>query len=213
VGVAIVAVTLLLALVACSDDSSKTSGPAPSPSDLANAQVIGAWKLALTVDSLTPPALDPNVKQGDKLTRLYDLGRGCNVDTTDCKVVRDTAAGKSDEIWTRAGPTLTYSAQGPVTVSCNKDGTDTPVDYIARATFTLTVTDAIQVGDQWVATDLAYTRKAELVPSGTGASVGCPSGTQVESGTAVPTSGTASPNTSAAPNSSTAPSVTPTSGP
>ncbi len=48
------------------------------------------------------------------------------------------------------------------------------------------ITDAVQVGETWTATELAYKRTAEFAPDGAAAAKGCPTGTQTESGTGVP---------------------------
>ncbi len=185
-GSALALVALLVGLAACGDDSSKSSAPEPTPDDLAGASVTGEWTVTLTIDTQTPPVLDDSVKAGDTLTRQYVLSGGCNVDTVDCEVRRQSAAGESTEVWTRTGAKLTYHNEAPVTLECSIDGTDTPVDYTARVTFTLEVTDAIQVGDTWMATELDYKRNAELVPGSAAAEKGCPTGTQTESGTGVP---------------------------
>ena len=63
------------------------------------------------------------------------------------------------------GSKLTYHVDAPVTLACTIDGKETPVDYDGSATFTLDVTDAQQVGETWLATELAYARDATLTPA------------------------------------------------
>ncbi len=179
-------VVLLVGLAACGDDSSTSSSPAPTPDDLASASVTGTWVVTLTVDTQTPPVLDDSVKKGDTVTRQYVFAGGCNVDTVDCEVQRQSSAGQSNEVWTRTGATLTYHNEATVPLTCAIDGADTSVDHTARVTFTLEITDAVQVGEAWTATELAYKRTAELEPSAAAAAKGCPTGTQTESGTGVP---------------------------
>ena len=84
------------------------------------------------------------------------------------------------------GSKLTYHVDAPVTLACTIDGKDTPVDYAASATFTLEVTDAEQVGETWMATELAYTRDCDADAGAAAAAKGCPTGKQTESGTGVP---------------------------
>jgi hypothetical protein len=179
-------VALLVGLAACGDDSSTSSRPVPTPEDLASASVTGTWAVTLTVDTQTPPVLDNSVEKGATVTRQYVFAGGCNVDTVDCEVQRQSSAGQSNEVWTRAGATLSYHNEGTVALPCTIDGADTSVDHTARVTFTLEITDAVQVGETWTATELAYKRTAELAPSAAAAAKGCPTGTQTESGTGVP---------------------------
>ncbi len=196
-------VAVLLSLAACSDDSSSASTtPAASAEDLAKAQVSGDWAVTLTIDSQTPPLLDERIKLGDTLTRRYVIATGCDIDTVDCKVNRESGVGTSSEVWTRSGPALRLHVDAPVTVSCIIDGEDTPVDYTARVDFTLEVTGAVQVGDDWTATSLAYKRSADLLPSDAAAAKGCKAGSQTESGSAAPS--TTSPVTTAAGPATTA---------
>lgn len=162
----------------------------------------GDWAVTLTIDSQTPPLLDERIKLGDTLTRRYVLATACDLDTVDCKVSRESGAGTSSEVWMRSGPVLRLHVDAPVTVFCVVDGTDTPVDYTARVDFTLEVTDAVQVGDDWTATSLAYKRSADLLPSDAAAAQGCKPGSQTESGSATPT--TTSPVTTAASPATTA---------
>ncbi len=162
--------------------------------------------MTLNVDSQSPPVLDNSLKVGDEVTRQYLIAGGCNVDTVDCKVARQSGAGNSTERWTREGSKLTYHVDAPVTLPCTIDGKETPVDYDASATFTLEVTDAQQVGETWLATELAYSRDATLTPSATAAAKGCPTGKQTESGTGVPAEPSAA--TTAAPATTTASSTT-----
>ena len=71
---------------------------------------------------------------------------------------------------------LRLHVEAPVTVSCIIDGVDTPVDYTATVDFSLEVTDAVQVGDGWTATALAYKRNAKIEPSPDAAAKGCHDG-------------------------------------
>jgi hypothetical protein len=199
--------SLALALAACGDDSSKSAVPTPTAADLAGASVTGDWAVTLKIDSQSPPVLDDSLKVGDEVTREYVIAGGCNVDTVDCHVTRQSGAGSSTEVWTREGPKLTYHVEAPVTLPCTIDGKETPVDYNVTATFTLEVTDAQQVGESWLATELAYTRDADLTPGATAAAKGCPTGKQTESGTGVPAQ--SSPATTGAPTTG----ATQTSGP
>ena len=116
----------------------------------------GDWAITLTIDTQTPPALDERLKQGDTVTRRYVLATGCDVDSPDCKVNRESGVGTSSEVWSRTGPLLRLHVEAPVTVSCVIDGEDTPVEYTATVDFSLEVTDAVAVGDGWTATSLAY---------------------------------------------------------
>jgi hypothetical protein len=198
--------SLIFGLAACSsDDSAKSAGSAPAAADLAHASVIGEWAVKLKIDSQSPPVLDKSLKVGDEVTRQYVLEGGCNVDTVDCTVKRQSSAGESTEVWTREGPKLTYHVEAPVTLACTIDGKATPVAYDVSATFTLEVADAQQVGESWLATELAYTRDADLTPGATAAAKGCPTGKQTESGTGVPAQ--SSPATSAAPTTSATPTT------
>ena len=124
----------------------------------------GDWAITLTIDTQTPPALDERLKQGDTITRRYVLATGCDVDTPDCKVNRESGVGTSSEVWSRTGPMLRLHVEAPVTVSCVIDGEDTPVEYTATVDFSLEVTDAVAVGDGWTATSLAYDRTADIEP-------------------------------------------------
>jgi hypothetical protein len=180
---AVVAVTAALSLAACSDDSSSASTtPAPTAEDLAQARVSGDWAITLTIDTQTPPALDERLKQGDTVTRRYVLATGCDVDSPDCKVSRESGVGTSSEVWSRTGPLLRLHVEAPVTVSCVIDGEDTPVEYTATVDFSLEVTDAVAVGDGWTATSLAYDRTADIEPGPDAAAKGCKPGSQTESG-------------------------------
>jgi hypothetical protein len=191
-------VALIVGLTACGDDSSKSTVPEPTAADLASASVTGQWAVTLKVDSQSPPVLDESLKVGDEVTREYLIAGGCTVDAVQCKVARQSSAGTSTEVWTRQGSKLTYHVDAPVTLPCTIDGKETPVDYAVSATFTLEVTDAQQVGETWLATELAYARDATLTPSATAAAKGCPTGKQTESGTGVPSQ--SSPATTAAPS-------------
>ena len=53
--------------------------------------------MTLNVDSQSPPVLDNSLKVGDEVTRQYLIAGGCNVDTVDCKVARQSGAGNSTE--------------------------------------------------------------------------------------------------------------------
>jgi hypothetical protein len=198
---------LILGLSACGDDSSTATAPVPTADDLAGASVIGKWGVTLKIDSQAPPVLDTSLEVGDEVTREYELTGGCDVDTVDCNVKRQSGAGESTEVWTRQGSKLTYHVEAPVTLSCTIDGTDTPVDYSVSATFTLEVTDAQQVGEKWLATELAYTRDADLTPGTAAAAKGCPTGKQTESGTGVPAP--ASATTTAVPTTAASPTTGP----
>ena len=175
----------------------------------------GDWAVTLTIDTQTPPVLDDRIELGDTLTRHYVLSTACDSDTVDCKVNRESGVGTSSEVWTRTGSTLRLHVDAPVTVSCIIDGKDTPVQYDASVDFTLEVTDAVQVGDDWTATHLAYTRSAALAPGADAAAKGCKPGSQTESGAG--TQASPSPVTTAAGSATTAPPGTtaaiPTSGP
>jgi len=188
---------LTVVLSACGDDGSKSAVPVPAATDLATASVTGEWAVKLKIDSQSPPVLDSSLKAGDEVTREYVIAGGCNVDTVDCKVARQSGAGNSTEVWTREGSKLTYQVQAPVSLPCTIDGKETPVEYAVRATFTLEVTDAQQVGETWLATELTYARDATLTPTATAAAQGCPTGKQTESGTGVPAQ--SSPTTTAVP--------------
>jgi hypothetical protein len=178
------AVASALVLSACGgdDSSSEDTLPQPSEADLASADVSGRWTVTITIDTQEPPVLDDSIAVGDVLERQFVLGNGCNVDTSDCRVDRESAAGQSSEIWTRQGDVLTYQVEAPVSLLCEVDGDEKQTEHTARATITLTVTDAILLGDDWTATEMAYAREAELVPI----TEGCPTGVQTETGTAVP---------------------------
>ena len=145
--------------------------------------------MTITIDTQTPPPIDEAIAVGDVLERQFVLGNGCNVDTGDCSVNRESAAGPSTETWTRQGAVLTYHIEAPVSAPCVVEGEEKAIEHTARATTTLTVTDAVLLGDEWTATEMTYSRDAEVVPT----TEGCPTGTQTESGTAVP--GTAVPDT------------------
>jgi hypothetical protein len=196
----IASVALTTGLVACSSDdsSSATTAPVASAEDLAQAQVSGDWAVTLTIDTLTPPALDERIQLGDTLTRRYVLATGCDVpDTVDCKVARESGVGTSSEVWTRKGATLTYHVVAPVTVACVIDGTDTPTDYTATVDISLEVTDAVQVGDDWIAKTLDYKRSAQVQPGPDAEAKGCKAGTQTESGSGTPAAPAAPPTTAA----------------
>ena len=184
------AVASALALSACGGDDSGNALPQPAEADLAAAHVGGPWTVTITIDTQEPPVLDDAIAVGDVLERHFVLGNGCNVDTSDCSVNRESAAGQSSETWTRQGAVLTYRAELPVSLPCEVDGEEKSTEHTVRATITLTIIDAILLGDEWTATEMAYARGAELVPT----TEGCPTGTQTESGTAVP--GTAVSDTS-----------------
>jgi hypothetical protein len=202
------AIVALASFAGCGDDSAPTSSlPTPSADDLAGAKVNGAWEVALKIDSQTPPVLDDRIKAGDTLTRHYALSTGCNeVQSIECKVNRESGAGTSSEIWTRNGPTLRLHVEAPVTVDCEIDGKDTPVEYQAKVDFTLEVTDAIEIGDEWTATELAYARSASVEPGADAAAKGCRAGSQTESGTATQSQG--APSTTAAPGTTVASATT-----
>lgn len=196
------AVTAALSLAACSDDSSSASTtPAASAADLAQARVSGEWAITLTIDTQTPPALDERIKQGDTITRRYVLATGCDVDSSDCKVNRESGVGTSSEVWSRTGPLLRLHVEAPVTVSCIIEGEDTPVEYTATVDFSLEVTDAVEVGGGWTATSLAYHRSADIEPSPDAAAKGCTAGSQTESGSG--TAATPGPVTTAQPPATT----------
>ena len=72
----------------------------------------GDWAITLTIDTQTPPALDERLKQGDTVTRRYVLATGCDVDTPDCKVNRESGVGTSSEVWSRTGPLLQVARRG-----------------------------------------------------------------------------------------------------
>jgi hypothetical protein len=177
---------LTTVMSACGDDSAKSAVPTAASADLAGASVLGQWTVKLKIDSQSPPVLDSSLKVGDEVTRQYVLEGGCDVDTVDCNVKRQSSAGESAEVWTREGPKLSYHVEAPVTLACTIGGKDTPVEYTVSATFTLEVADAQQVGEKWLATELAYTRDADLTPGADAAAKGCPTGKQTESGTGVP---------------------------
>jgi hypothetical protein len=183
----------LFVLSACGGDDSSTESTLPqaSEADLEAAHVSGPWTVTITIDSQTPPVLDNSIAVGDVLERQFVLGNGCNVDTSDCNVDRESAAGQSSETWTRRGAVLTYEVEAPVSLLCDVDGEEKETEHTVRATITLTVTDAILLGDEWTATGMAYAREAEVAPT----TEGCPTGAQIESGTAVP--GTAASDTTA----------------
>ena len=168
-------VVALLVVSACGgdDSSSENTVPQASEADLAAAHVSGPWTVTITIDTQTPPAIDPSIAVGDVLERQFVLGNGCNVDTGDCSVIRESAAGQSSETWTRQGGVLTYRVELPVTLECEVDGEAKETEHTARATITLTVTDAILLGDEWTATAMAYAREAEAIPTVEGARPGC----------------------------------------
>ncbi|RPI10118.1 MAG: hypothetical protein EHM63_03625, partial [Actinobacteria bacterium] len=170
----------LLVVSACGGDDSSSDNTVPqaSAADLAAAHVSGPWTVTITIDTQTPPAIDPSIAVGDVLERQFVLGNGCNVDTGDCSVIRESAAGQSSETWTRQGGVLTYRVELPVTLECEVDGEAKEIEHAVRATITLTVTDAILLGDGWTATAMAYAREAEATPT----VAGCPTGLQTESG-------------------------------
>lgn len=176
----------VIVLSACSgdDDDASSDGtlPQPSEADLETADVSGPWTVTITIDAQTEPVLGASLA-GDVLERQFVFGNGCNADGSDCRVIRESAVGPSEETWTRQGAVLTYHVEQPVLAPCaDEDGEETEVEHLVSATITMTVTDAILLGDGWSATAMDYAREAEVTPI----VEGCPTGTQTESGAGEP---------------------------
>ena len=135
-------------------------------------------------------ALDEAIAGGDVLERQFVLGNGCNVDTSDCK--REPRVGRRPvhRDMDAPGRGAHLPRRSVVTAPCAVEGEETAIEHTARATITLTVTDAILLGDEWTATEMTY---AGATPTLVPTLAGCPTGTQTESGIAVP--GTAVPDT------------------